>query len=47
MRNFINAIDEIPHAEERSKSASRSTHDVDAASPSPPSAILAQLLPRE
>jgi hypothetical protein len=31
MRTFLNAIKDIPHAEERLKGASRSTHDVDAA----------------
>jgi hypothetical protein len=31
MRTFLNAIEDIPHAEERLKGASRSTHDVDAA----------------
>jgi len=30
-RTFLNAIRDIPHAEERSESASRSTHDRDAA----------------
>jgi hypothetical protein len=33
MRNSANAIKVFPHAEERSKSASRSTHDRDAALP--------------
>src|SRR5258708_30935333 len=37
MRNFLDAINSTPHAEERPKGASRSTHDVEAdpRSPSP------------
>ena len=30
MSNFLNAINKPPHAEERPKGASRSTHDLDA-----------------
>jgi hypothetical protein len=40
MRTFLNAINDTPHAEERPKGASRSTHDVDAGPGSPPSTIL-------
>jgi hypothetical protein len=42
MRTFLNAINDIPHAEERLKGASRSTHDIDAGPGSPPSTILSQ-----
>jgi hypothetical protein len=42
MRTFLNVINDIPHAEERLKGASRSTHNIDAAPRSLPSAILSQ-----
>ena len=40
MRPFLNAINNIPHAEERLKGASRSTHNIDAVPRSLASAIL-------
>jgi hypothetical protein len=42
MRTFLNALKDIPHAEERLKGASRSTHDVDAALRTIPSHALSR-----
>jgi hypothetical protein len=39
MRNFLNAIKGLPHAEERPTGASRSTHSLAAALLSPPRSI--------
>jgi hypothetical protein len=39
MRNFLNAIKALPHAEERPTGASRSTHSLTAALLSPPRSI--------
>ncbi len=44
VRDFLNATDRLPHAEERLRGASRSTHDTDAALVSPSPAFSLQAL---